>query len=411
MIIYNPDRIILMRRLEKRTQSDLAGMTGISMAKISKIQNRIVSFSQEDAAKIAKGVDYPLSFFEMESKATPPTELTYRRSSKTLIREINAVSAEYEIMSSTVNRIAEKLQIKSRLGWIEENAPIDQGPLPIERINSLAQLSRVNLGIPTKGPVTNVTRALERAGIAVLPMRSSGEASRYKTTSEGVTNPTLNVPIPVIGYLGRNNTGDRLRFTKAHELGHLVLHRNKRGLSRQQMEREAHQFAGAFLMPKADAEAVFSNSSSFRTFIDVKAGWGMSISALVMRVFALELIDTQRVKSLQVQIAERGWRKHEPVPVTVESPLLFKQMMGKTYGTLPSPTQAIINSFAASNELGIPFRYLDLWADGLQEEGAQLGFYERRLDTPAPMTFNNQIISSDNEETNFTHSRDQNSHL
>ena len=83
MTEYNPDRIVLMRRLEKKTQAELTRDTRISAAKISKIQNRIVPFKEDDAKRIADCMDYPLSFFEMKDTATPPTDLTYRRSSKT----------------------------------------------------------------------------------------------------------------------------------------------------------------------------------------------------------------------------------------------------------------------------------------------------------------------------------------
>lgn len=382
MVEYNPDRIVLMRRLEKKTQVELTEGTGISTAKISKIQNRIVPFTKEDAERIATCVDYPLSFFSMDDAPTPPTELTYRRSSKTLVREINAVSAEYEIMAGTVRRIAERLRMKSHLQWIDDIAPRDGTPLSMEKINHIAQETRRYLNLADTGPVRNVTRALERVGIAVMPMHSSGEESEYKTTSEGVSNPTLDTPVPVIGYLGRNNTGDRLRFTKVHELGHMILHKYRIHLTRQQMESEAHQFAGAFLMPEDDARAIFAKNDSISTFVDAKAGWGISISALVMRVSALNLIEPKRAKSLQVQISMRGWKKHEPVAVSVESPLLFKQMIGQAYGTVVSPTESRIDSFAVSNKLGVPFRYLDLWADGLQEEGRQYGFREPRFKKP-----------------------------
>lgn len=54
-------------------------------------------------------------------------------------------------------------------------------------------------------------------------------------------------------------------------------------------------------------------------------------------------------------------------------------MIGQAYGTVVSPTESRIDSFAVSNKLGVPFRYLDLWADGLQEEGRQYGFREPRF--------------------------------
>lgn len=379
MTEYNPDRIVLMRRLEKKTQTELSKDTKLSVAKISKIQNRIVPFKEEDAKRIADCVDYPLSFFAMKDTSTPPTDLTYRRSSKTLIREINAVSAEYEIMTGTVRRIAEKIHLKSRLQWVDEIAPHKKEQLSIDEINRIALQARRHMGIPPTGPIPNVTRALERAGIAVMPMHSSGEDSAYSATSEGVSDPTLDAPIPVIGYLGRDNTGDRLRFTKAHEFGHMILHKYRHPATRQQMETEAHQFAGAFLMTEKDARNIFAPDSSMSIFAHAKAGWGMAISALIMRASALGIIDSQRSRSLQIQLSARGWKKHEPVAVDVESPLLFKQMIGQAYGTIISATEARIDSITASEQLGVPFRYLDLWADGLEEEGAQFGFYEKRL--------------------------------
>ena len=65
--------------------------------------------------------------------------------------------------------------------------------------------------------------------------------------------------------------------------------------------------------------------------------------------------------------------------VDVEYPLLFKQMLGKAYGHIDSPTEVTVNSFDAVKELGVPFRYLDFWTDGLKAESEQVGVYERRF--------------------------------
>jgi hypothetical protein len=47
----------------------------------------------------------------------------------------------------------------------------------------------------------------------------------------------------------------RGRFDAAHELGHLVMHGHERPLPGPEAEREANQFASAFLMPRADVVA------------------------------------------------------------------------------------------------------------------------------------------------------------
>lgn len=381
MIDYNPNRIVLMRRLEKMPQAKLSEKTGYSSALLSKLQNSIIPFDEKKAQRIASAVDYPISFFARSDEPMPPTRLTYRRTSKTSIREINAVSAEYEILSSTVQQVTRKTNIKPHLSWLDEIAPHRSTVLTVKEINRIAVQAREHLHIPYDEPIVNVTRALERSGIVITPMHSSGEKAD-STTSEGVTCPDYTGSTPVLGYLNRENTGDRLRFTKAHEFGHLVLHRFRKGLDKKQKEKEAHQFAGAFLMPEKAMRTAINKDSTLSSFVNLKAGWGVSIAALIMRASALNIIDAQRERSLQIQLSMRGWKKCEPVEVEVEHPLLFKQMMGKAFGKIISPAEIEINSLTASYELGVPFRFLDLWADGLSEGMREIGIRENRFSNP-----------------------------
>lgn len=381
MIDYNPNRIVLMRRLEKMSQAKLSEKTGYSSALLSKLQNSIIQFDEKKAQRIASAVDYPISFFAGFDEPMPPTRLTYRRTSKTSIREINAVAAEYELLSSTVQQVTEEANIKPHLSWLDEIAPRKNATLTVDEINRIAAQAREHLHIPSNEPIGNVTRALERSGIVIAPMHSSGEKAD-STTSEGVTCPYYTGSVPVLGYLNRENTGDRLRFTKAHEFGHLILHRFRKELNKKQKEKEAHQFAGAFLMPEKAMRFAIDEDSTLLSFVSLKAGWGVSIAALIMRAGALNIIDAQRERSLQIQLSMRGWKKREPVEVEVEHPVLFKQMMGKVFGKIISPTEIEINSLTASYELGVPFRFLDLWADGLNEGMKKIGIRENRFSSP-----------------------------
>lgn len=382
MIDYNPNRIVLMRRLEKMSQAKLSEKTGYSTATLSRLQNSIIQFDEKTARKIAYAVDYPISFFSKSDEPMPPTRLTYRRTSKTSISEINAVAAEYEILSSTVQRVANEAAIKPHLSWLDRIAPRKSTALTIDDINRIAVSARKYLGIPSNKPIGNVTRILEHAGIVITPMHSNGEKSNSSTTSEGVTCPEYTGAVPVLGYLNRENTGDRLRFTKAHEFGHLVLHRFRKELNKKQKEKEAHQFAGAFLIPETAIRPAIDEYSTLSLFVNLKAEWGVSIAALIMRASALNIINAQRERSLQIQLSVRGWKKHEPVEVEVEHPVLFKQMMGKVFGRILSPTEVEINSLTASHDLGVPFRFLDLWADGLTEDTEQLGIKGIRFPRP-----------------------------
>lgn len=91
-------------------------------------------------------MDYPLSFFATDDVSTPPTELI-RRTLKTSVRKINAVSAEYEIMAGTVRCVAGRLHIGSRLQRVGELAPRDEKTFSIEKIDRIAKESRRNLNL------------------------------------------------------------------------------------------------------------------------------------------------------------------------------------------------------------------------------------------------------------------------
>lgn len=70
---------------------------------------------------------------------------------------------------------------------------------------------------------------------------------------------TMHAPdtLPCI-FLNRSQPADRLRFSLAHELGHLIMHR----VPTLQMEEEANAFAAAFLAPAKDIRPYFSRRKS-----------------------------------------------------------------------------------------------------------------------------------------------------
>jgi IrrE N-terminal-like domain len=80
-------------------------------------------------------------------------------------------------------------------------------------------------------------KLVERAGV-IIGLSQFGGAS--------ISGVTFRVPgKPPLVLLDALHPGDRQRYTLAHELGHLVMHRSPTPT----MESEATEFASAFLMP------------------------------------------------------------------------------------------------------------------------------------------------------------------
>jgi len=113
----------------------------------------------------------------------------------------------------------------------------------------------------------------------------------------------------------------RSRFDAAHEFGHLILHQNvtPEKLNKAEyaeMERQAHRFASAVLMPE-DSFLRDIRYFDLDSFIALKAKWRVSIAAMIMRCAQLDVISEDHKKRLYMSISQRGWRKGEPLDDTM----------------------------------------------------------------------------------------------
>jgi Zn-dependent peptidase ImmA (M78 family) len=122
--------------------------------------------------------------------------------------------------------------------------------------------------------------------------------------------------------------GDRQRFNLAHELGHLVM----KVTDRVDVEKAAHRFAGAFLLP---APLVLREIGEKRTSLLpselrlLKRRFKVSIQAIIKRLHDLRIISDALYKSAFFMISRYGWRKLEPDPVARESSEWCRQIAAR----------------------------------------------------------------------------------
>src|SRR5207248_402932 len=86
-----------------------------------------------------------------------------------------------------------------------------------------ARLTRASIGLSPDQPIGNLINTVERAGVVVLalPVKLKGRDAFAGWVSGERAIPWM--------ALSADAPGDRLRWSVAHELGHLVLHRAPRG--------------------------------------------------------------------------------------------------------------------------------------------------------------------------------------
>lgn len=353
---FNPERIELARQYRGWTKKELAERCGMSPAYVGRlIAGSGSRLTESNVARIAYATSLPISFFMLQRGEVNRGRLAFRRRKKITRNLDNRICAEFEMLADTLTRVRAMAEVPDETaGWLDEIAPTSD---PQSRgVRRIAANARAVLGVPATGPVRNMIRSAERKGVVVAPLAVDvGDA-----VSDGVTYPGMTL----IGYFPESKPGDRLRFTVAHELGHLVLHRYRRPADANLMEREANEFAGEFLFPEADARAALSPGMMLEDYRYVKSGWGISIAASVRRAFDLGVIDHDKYTSLYVRMAQRRWTKHEPVEVKAEHPVLFSQMFGRAFNGLDDEGRATVPRTGLEGFLGVPFELANDWCDG-----------------------------------------------
>jgi Zn-dependent peptidase ImmA (M78 family) len=94
----------------------------------------------------------------------------------------------------------------------------------------------------------------------------------------------------------------------------------------------AFAFAGALLLPEEMMIREVDEGTTLNQFLRIKARYGVSVGAIVVRAERLGLISSMRSRSLHIQLNSRGWRQNEPVLVRAEKPGLLGQAFSRAWG-------------------------------------------------------------------------------
>lgn len=337
------ERIKQARELRGFTQTKLAELLKVTQGRIAQIEGEFRDVADSLIAEIAYHTDLPLSYF---SKA-PVNGLTagsllFRARTSISKREVTQSLRDAEHVFGLAESLARDLDIAVSLKTVEGDP------------REAARKTRAQLGFSAAGPAHGLIRALEGVGVWVLaiPALKGRDAFCCWAQVDGRE-------IPVIA-ISPGCPGDRLAMNVAHELGHLVMHKNSLGRLSAELEKEAFAFGAEFLMPETGIRPDLQPPVSLTRISRLKPKWGVSIQALVRRAYDLGVISERQYRYLFMQISSKGWRTDEPIPIAPEKPRLLKKMAEVLYASsLP------LDRIAAAADM-LPAevsRILDLYAD------------------------------------------------
>lgn len=127
------------------------------------------------------------------------------------------------------------------------------------------------------GPVKHLVATAESRGI-VVAVRPLGEIDAVDAFSVVIVDRPIVITTP-----RRSENVFRHRFSIAHEIGHLLLHVNTEEQSAA-IEREADEFAAAFLTPAPSMDAALPQRLDLAALDRIGRLWGVSPQSLVRRM-------------------------------------------------------------------------------------------------------------------------------
>lgn len=308
--IFNADMLDLARGARGLTQAEVAQAAGVSQAMLSKVENRLLPPTPDLTDRLAQALRFPVAFFYQAERALGFPHYNHRKRAALGARPLAKIHAIINIRRQHIAKL-----LKSYGGEVEKPIPVfdldEKGIGPADA----ARMVREYWMLP-RGPVESVTASIEAGGGIVV-------VSDFGTPLlDGVSFRASG--LPPIFVMNSEVPGDRYRFSLAHELGHMVMHALPG--DDEEMERQADEFAAAFLMPPAEIKPHLT-PPSIEKFGRAKSYWKVSIKAMIRRARDLRLMSPDDYKRLSIAYSKAGYGRGEPFPMVREAPALLPGMV------------------------------------------------------------------------------------
>lgn len=315
------------REVRSISQAELARRVEVSRQSISQYEGNTNPPSFETLTRIAEELKLPPHYFlRVPPKANADPVFNRVNISAATKTARKAAERRYEWLTEIVTYLRQFVNFP-RVNFPQFDVPADVRSISNDLIEELAAETRRFWGLED-GVISNVVMLLENNGAIVS--RFLLDAEKFDAFS--VFNSRDNTPYVILG--ADKGISARSRFDAAHELGHLVLHRrvDRARLNTSSdfnlIEKQAHRFAGAFLLPASSYtdDLVVPSLDTFRA---KKSKWRVSIQTQIHRCHDLGIITEEQATRLWKNCNRKGWKYKEPLDddLLLEQPRLLARAM------------------------------------------------------------------------------------
>ncbi len=306
-----PGMLVLARESRGMTQSELAGVMAelsgepVSQAWVSKVEAGRTSLGGTRLGWYATAVRYPAQVLcEDPQVSGVGIGLVHHRKKAALgATALRRIHAELALTRRQVSGLL--AEERGRNGHRFERISVTELDTPMDAAQQMRELWEL-----PPGPIRDLVAVIERAGGLVLVRDLRTGDLDAVSQWDGVQPPLVlaNALAP----------GDRLRFSLAHEIGHLTMHARPAATALQ--EREADQFASELLMPARDIRDELGGGLDLDRLLLLKRRWGVSMAALARRAQTLAVISGWQYRNVMIEMSTLGYRTKEPGAIAHETP-------------------------------------------------------------------------------------------
>lgn len=342
---FTPSRLELARRRRGFTKKDLAEATGIPPRTLKAYISGAQEPTRARVGILADVLNFPVEFFfRPDVEELPLAAVSFRALSKLTARQRDQAIASAEIA----------LELSS---WIDGRFRLPEPAVP--RLEDLtaedaAAATRREFGLGEQ-PIRHMIRLLEAHGVRV-----------FSLTEESTEVDAFSLYLGRVPYMFLDTTKspERTRLDAAHELGHLVMHWGEAAPRGRNEEQEAQRFGAAFLMPTSSVLAEAPRGAHLSQIVSARKRWGVSTSALTVRMHRVGLLTDWQYRSLMIEISRRGLRTREERITAAES----SQVLGKVFEAM---RQEGVSPADIAAQLSVPSEELNKVVFGLVLTGIE----------------------------------------
>lgn len=310
--MFNASRLTLARKRRQFTKKELAEAARLTPNTLTRLEAGDTTEPSSDTVRsLARALNYPAEFFYLNDSESLETEAVSFRSLSTLsARKRDAALAAGELAFELHHWVTQRFDLPpSQLLDLRDEEPL-----------AAAETLRSYWGIGAR-PIEHLIKLLESKGVRVFCL-----AEQHKHVD---AFSCWRDQVPYI-FLNTFKSPERSRFDAAHEVGHLVMHMHG-AISGRDVERDADQFASAFLVHRGDLIGSLGRVRSVEQLVTAKRRWGVSVAALARTAFDANLISDWHYRDLCRQISALGYRSNEPASMEREKSVLWRMVFDQLW--------------------------------------------------------------------------------